>query len=390
MKEKPLKKKRKPNIFVRLLALLTTAALMLGALFLVVNRDRWNLDTFRRWLALRSIQTGSTGQGEPFPHSGGESLSLAYLSTGVVTASTAGIHYYSFSGEQYAEQVVDLTYPVLTASASTAAAYGAGDQSVYLYRGGEQIAAISLEGGGDLLSARLNASGWLALTAQESGFKGVVSVYSSNNYQAPVFRLNRSSTFVMDAAVSPDCRSAAVVTMGQTAGRFESQLLVYPLNSEEPSARISLGSVTVLDLDYEDGCIWVLGDSALSVVDTRSWERHTYSFGRNYLKGCALGGDGFALLLLGRYRTGSADLALTLGPDCQPEGSLDLRGQVLDFDAAGRYFCLLAGGQLSVYTPQMELHRRLEDAQGARRVALVSNATAVLADRQHAWLYLPG
>ena len=52
---------QKPNILVRLLALLVTAALALGALTLVVYRDQFNLDAVKRWLAYRSIQGGARG-----------------------------------------------------------------------------------------------------------------------------------------------------------------------------------------------------------------------------------------------------------------------------------------------------------------------------------------
>lgn len=380
-------KQKKGNILVRLLALLVTVALMLGALFLVANWDRYNLDALKRRLALRSVETGESGQAAPFTHGGGDDISLAYLADGIVMTSTVGVHYYTFSGEQYAEQVVPMEHPVLTGGGSYAAAYDAGGQTLYLYHGGEEVFTLTLEGDGDLLSVRSNSSGWLAVTAQESGYKGAVTVYNSQ-YER-MFRLNRSSTFVVDAAVSPDCKSVAVVTMAQENGRVESQLLVYRLDSEEPVAQVSLGNTTVLDLDYEGDCIWALGENSLMTVATQNWEKNTYSFSRSYLKGCALGGDGFALLLLGQYRAGSADRALTIGPDGQVTAELDLRGQVLSFDAAGGYLCLLGGGQLTLYTPELELYRSLEDAQGARYAALASNGSAVLADRQQAWMYIP-
>lgn len=381
-------KQKRSNPLVRLLALLVTAALMLGALFLVVNRDQYNLDVFRRWLAARSVETGDSGQAQPFTHGGGENISFAYLSDGIVMASSSGTHYYSFSGEQYAERVEVMEHPVLTQSGSYAVAYDAGGQSVYLYHGGKELFSAGQMDSGELLSARPNDSGWLAVTTQGSGYKGVATVY--NDSGKAVYRLNRSSTFLVDAAVSPDCKSVAVVTMAQNGGRVESQLLVFHLNSEEPLAQVSLGNTTVLDLDYESGQIWVLGESSLYSVDTGSWEVQTYSFGRNYLKGCSLGGDGFALVLLGRYRAGSANQAVVVEPGGQATASLDLRGQVLSFDAAGRYLCLLSGGQLDIYTPQLELYRTLEDTQGARFTALSSNASALLADRQQAWLYIPG
>lgn len=386
--ETPKKKTSIKNMLLRLLALLVTAALILGALFLVVNWDRYNLDAIKRRLALRAVETNASGEAEPFTHGGGSDVSFAYLSDGILMTSNTGIHYYAFSGQQYAEKVMTMEYPILAATDSAAVAYDAGGQSLYLYQGGEETFTLTLEGAGDLLSARLNDNGWLAVTAQESGYKGTVTVYNSS-YER-VFRLNRSSTFVVDAMVSPDCKSVAVVTVGQQNGRFESQLLVYPLNSEEPVAQVSLGSGAVLELDYESSQIWLLSESSLTTVSTADWSVESYSFGSRYLKGCTFDGDGFALLLLGRYRAGSADEVLVLSPEAEVIQTLPVQGQVLSFDAAGSYLCLLAGGELCIYTKDLEHYRTLEDVQGARYVALGENGSAMLADRQQAWLYIPG
>ena len=102
---------QKPNILVRLLALLVTAALALGALTLVVYRDQFNLDAVKRWLALRSVETDASGAAAPFTHAGGDSISFAYLKGGILQCSAAGAHYYSFSGDQYAEEVTPLASP---------------------------------------------------------------------------------------------------------------------------------------------------------------------------------------------------------------------------------------------------------------------------------------
>lgn len=385
MKEETPKKQQ--NIMLRLLAFLVTAALIFGALFLVVNWEEYNLDAIKRKLALRHVQTSASGEAAPFTHGGGNDISFACLDDGVIMTSTAGVRYYTFSGAQYTEQVSPMEHPVLTVSGSYAAAYDAGGQQLWLYHGGEEIFTLTLQGEGDLLSVRPNAGGWLAVTAQESGYKGTVTVYNAAHER--VFRLNRSSTFVVDAAVSPDGKRVAVVTMGQQEGRFESQLLVYALNREEPEQQLSLGNMAPLDLEYESDQIWILGESSLVSVSTGDWQSSSCSFGRSYLKGCDLGGDGFALVLLGRYRAGSADQAVVVTPDGRADYSMDLQGQTLSFDAAGKYLCLLSGGELNLYTRELELYRTLEQVQGARYTALSGNASALLADRQQAWMYIP-
>ena len=384
----PARKPKKPNIFTRLLILAVTAALVAGALLLVVFRDRLNLDAVKRWLTYRSLETSDTGQAAPFTHAGGDKLSFACLDSGLLLSSDAGAHYYSFSGEVYAQEVLAMENPVLSASSTAGVVYDAGGQSLFLFREGQETFHLSLEGGGDLLSARVNDSGWLTVTAQQSGYKGVVTVYNADGSE--VIQISLSSTFVVDAVLSPDCRTVAVITMGQEGGSFQSQVLFYPVDREEPSAQASLQGAAVLDLDYESGLLWVLGEDRLLTVSDRGEVTGSYVFDQSYLKGCSLGGDGFALVLLGNYRAGSASQAVTVDGEGQVISQRSLSGQVLDFDSAGSYCCLLTGSELSVCTRELQPYASLSPTQGARHTALSPDGSALLADSQQAWLFIPG
>ena len=384
-----LKRLKKPNPLLRLLALLATAALLLGAMILVIYRDTINMNTFKHWLDYQRMDTGATGESAPFSHAGGDKLSIAYLNSGVVTASAAGAHYYGLDGQQLAEEVRSLENPVLTASRSTAVVYDAGNQSLFAFRDGEKNFSLSLEGGADLLSARPNDGGWLAVTAQQSGYKGAVTVYNSRGTE--VIQISLSSTFAVDAAISPDGRTVAVVTIGQENGAFFSRLLLYAVDKTEPFAQLDLGGMTVLDMDFDLGVVWLVGEDRLLTVSlTPEGETvQTCFFSPSYLKGCSLGGDGFAFLLMGRYRSGSADQALLVDSSAQVVQSIALTGQVLDYAAAGEYCALLTGSQLSVYNTSLEFVAGVENSRAARRVDLNTNGSALLANDQQAWLYIP-
>lgn len=380
---------KKPGFFRRLLALLVTAALLLGAVVLVARRDELNLDALHRWMTYRNIQTSPTGESPSFTHGGGDQMNFAYLRNGLLMASASGAHYYSFDGEQYHEQVVSLTNPVLSWSDAAGVVYDAGGRDLYLYSGVEQSFSLRLDAGADLLSARVNRQGWLTVTAQQGGYKGSVTVYNASH--APEMQINMSTTFVMDAALSPDCRTAAVVTIGQDGGVFHSSLLLYPINSKTPTEEISLGSITVLDLEFESDSIWALGEDRIVCVDLTQDEPSIaqYFFNSGFLKGCSLNGDGFALLMLGRYQAGSADQMLVIGPDGAVKASQGLSAQVLDFDAAGNYCSLLTADALTIFHTDLEEYARLENERGARYTALSPTGASLLADNQQAWLYIP-
>ena len=381
-------KPKKPNILVRVLALLVTAALLVGAVFLVANRDKFNLDALKRWFEHRDLKTSDTGEAAPFSHAGGDQASFAYLDDGILLSSATGVRYYSFSGSTYAEEVLTLEHPALSAAGATGAAYDVGGQHLYVFRNAQEAFQLTLGEGDSLLSARLNEAGWLTVTAQQSGYKGSVTVYNST-FDKEVIQINLSSTFIMDAVLSPDCKTVAILTLGQSGGSYESQVRFYPVDQKEPSAVVSLGNMVPLDLDYESGALWVLGESQLSIVSPAGEVTASYSLGRSYLKGCDLGGDGFAVLLLGRYRAGSANQLVTVNDKGEVIASQDLTSSVLSFDAAGRYFSLLTGDTLTIYTEDLTPYSILEHTQNARYTALSPSGTAVLANAQQAWLYLP-
>jgi len=264
---------------------------------------------------------------------------------------------------------------------------GAGGEDLFVFRGVEEAFHLDLGSGGELLSARLNDAGWLAVTYQGGGHKGSVTVYDGT-YTKEIIKINLS-TFIVDAAVSPDCRTVAIVTMGQENGSFQSQIRFYPVDQKEPSATVPLGNMVVMDLDYEDGQLWVLGEDRVTTVSEDGSVTGSYSLGRNYLKGCSFGGDGFAVLLLSRYRAGSAGQAVVVGPDGTETASLTLPVNVLDLDAAGRYLALLSGERLEVYTSDLTPYSSLEHTQNARHLSLSDSGAALLANAQRAWLYLP-
>lgn len=383
--------KKKPNLLFRLLAFLTTLALMLGAVLLVANRDKLNLDGVRRWFSYRSLERTDSGQAESFSYDGGSTNSFATLDGGLLVCSPSNIRLYSGGGTLYVDETVSMEQPVVDSNESSALVYDAGGRDLYVFSGKELVFRQTLDEGETLLSARLNDAGWMAVTAQESGFKGTVTVYDAS-FQA-VLRIKLSSRFITDAVVSPDCKSVAILTVGAEGSQFESRLEFYRLSRSEedvePDVQTSLGNNVSLDLRWTADGVWVLGESAVSLVSPDGSVPGTYSYTGRYLKGFSLEGDGRAVLLLGKYRAGSsADLVVVDGTGTVT-ASRSLGEQVFSLSAAGRYIALLSAGRLDIYTQDLEIYRTLETTQGARRVIQRADGSTMLMNADTAHLYVP-
>ncbi len=387
--EKPAPEK-KSNLFLRLLAFLLTLALMLGAVTLVVYRDKVSFDALRRKLTYRALERSDSGQAESFRHDSNVKDSFVAVGDKLLVSSGAGIRLYSGSGTQYAAQQAVLDSPVAQAAGSFALVYSAGGRSLFAYQDkNEEILALD-ETTGDILSARVNSLGYLAVTTRASGYKGSVTIYDGS--LAPVLQLNLSSSFLTDALVSIDGKNLAAITMGQGESGFQSTLALYALertaDQTGPDAVCPLGSNLVLDLAEDTAGYWALGDLSLTLADHNGALVGSYDYGGRYLKEFSLGGENFAALLLGKYRAGTvADLVVV--DSTGAAATLAVNEQVLSLSAAGRYLAVLTADRLDLYTSDLTPYATLTGTQGARKVLMRPDGTALLIDSSAARLYIP-
>lgn len=377
---------KKPNILVRLVALLVTMALLLGAVALVAWREELNLDALKRYLAYRSLERSDSGQAQEFRFAGDAGSSYALVGDDLLVCSENGIQLYSRSGVEYVNKTVPMERPTISAAGDTAAVYDAGGLCLYVFSGQEEIFSYVAEEGHGILGARVNEAGWLALITEESGYKAAVTVYDAT--LRPVLRRNISSAFVMDAAVSGDGRQLAVVTIGQNGADFESRLTVYPMSDGEALGSCSLGSEVVLELAWGDDAFWCVGESGLSRVTAGGERQLTWSYSGRYLKDFSLE-KGYAVLLLGRYRSGSAgELAVVDGTGTQL-ASMSLQEEVLSVSAAGRYIGVLTGEMLHIYHQELEPYAALANDGEARRAIQRSDGSAMVIGTGRAGLFIP-
>ena len=375
----------------RMAAFLITAVLVLGAVVLILNYDKLNFDAVKRWFSYRNLTTDN-GQAESFPYEGDGTSVFASVDGDLLVCSSTGIRLYSGSGQVYVSRTTAMENPVAVARGGVAVAYDAGGRMLLACRDREEAFSLELEEGEEILSADVNESGWLVTVTQQSGYKGVVTVYDSQ-FQ-PRMQVNLSSRFVMDAAISPDSGTVALLSVGVEEGTFASQVELYPLTGSggeeaQPQASCPVGSEVILELTWDSGGIWALGENTLYHLDGKGGLTGSYSYSGRYLKAFTLEGDGTAALLLGKYRAGSSAELVVVDGEGQARATLALEEQVLSVSAAGRYVALLTADRLDIYDQDLGLYHSLEGTQSARKVLQRADGSVMLIDNSAARIYLP-
>ena len=385
----------KKNPLLRALAFLLTLVLVLGAVFLVANWQKLNFDFVRRYFTYRNLARNENGQVESFSYIGGSSSSFAQLGSDLLVCSQSGVRLYSESGGAYIDQTSTLKNPLTASGGGTALVYDAGGTQLYVYRDRELIFSLTGEEGPTILSASLNSQGLLTLVTQSSGVRGAVTVYNAS-FQ-PQVGVNLSSRFVTDALLSPDGRTLAVATSGQTGGTYNSQIAFYRVEQllasaggePEPDYLCDLGNNTILKLDWSGQVLRVLGENALVFVDGQGTQTGSYSYGRQLLKGYSLSGDDYCSLLLGRNRAGSDATLVTVDLTGEELASLEMEKQVLSLSSASRYLSVLTADGLTIYTDDLEPYHVLSEPQGTRKVLQRADGSVTLISGETVRLYLP-
>ena len=97
---------------------------------------------------------------------------------------------------------VKMTAPALSKGGGRAVAYDVGGTELYVVDAGGKLLDLPADPGEPYIAATLNASGYLAVTAEKKNYKGCVSVY--NEKLELMFAFHSSQRFVTDAWVTED------------------------------------------------------------------------------------------------------------------------------------------------------------------------------------------
>ncbi len=364
--------------------ILLLAAVLLVVLF-AAYRDGTGFDILRRYLHYgRSEQAGGA---TVYHYDAASKNRFALLGESLVVLSDASLSLYNSAGEEVWSAPVTMTAPALVSGGGRAAAYDVGGTSLYVLDQTGLLLELAADEEEPYISAALNKNGELAVTAQKKGYKGSVKVYDRALGEEPAFEYKSSQRFVSDGYVLGD--ALAAVTLGQENGVFVSNIVLYKMPETEPSADYSISGGLVAAIGEQEGRLVTVSDTALTFAGANGEITGSYSYSGSYLREYELGGTGFTALLLNRYRSGSVGRLVTVDKDGEVLGSLDVREEVLDISASGRYLAVLYSDRLAVYNQDLQPYATLQGTGDAKGVLMRPDGSALLLSAGSASLFLP-
>ena len=381
--EKPrrvAKRRRRP-----LLVLLAVAAVLAGIVTAAVLLDRSGFDGLRRSIIYAKAVKDENGCAQLYRYNSDQSGHFASLDGSLVSVSMHQLTVLDEKNRTLYDESVKFQTPSLQSRGGRAVAYDVGGTEVYVLS--DKGLVYKLDCAGEVLNASLNQKGWLTVVCGESGCKAAVRVYDAEG--EAVFAFRSSDRFVMTAALSADSRTLAAVTMGQENGVFASYVVFYRVNSDKEAGRCTLRGSVVYDLTAAGSGFCAVTEEQLCFLGGDGVMTAAYDYGGDYLRRVSVSDDGYAAVLLGRYRTGTQHRIVTVNGEGKELAALEIDAEVASLSAAGRYVAVLTGEELVIYDKQLKPCAQLQEVSQAREVLMRSDGSAVLAGSMAASLYLP-
>lgn len=312
--------------------------------------------------------------------SGFESAAYARAGNGFAAVSGVSCRLYGANGDVL--QTVSRSYSdvQIVGAEGCAAVWSEGGTGLTLLIG-EQAKDLTFSGG--VTGVDINDECTAAVLAGENGYKGSVSVYNGSG--DGIYRVYVGSGYPVDAAVSPDSRSVAILSLTAEG----SAVSVYRLDSEKAAAEYLEEGCSCFDLQYlSDGRLLLLSaDRAVFLKDDGRllgrWE-----FGGEYLKDYAAG-DGFVCLLLGRYHAGTGGRIVLLDTTGTVTAQQELSGDAEGVSAAGKNLALRFADRTAVYDLGLTELGSLESTSSVQAVMMRPNGGALIISGGKAAIFEP-
>lgn len=282
-------------------------AVVLLVVLLAAYRDGTGFDVLRRYLHYGGAER--VGGAVRYEYDASSKNRFGVLGEGLVVLSDTSLKVMDKNGLEVWHTPVNMVSPALDCRGGRAVAYDVGGTALYVVD--QNGLLMELDGSDDepLIAASVSEDGWLTVTKEKRGLKGCCWVY--NDKMELFYEFNSSQRFLLDGYTADDVLAA--VALGQEEGQFVSNVVLYSLwDDEEPIGDYDVAGGLVLSIGKQGRKLVTVSDTGLTYATAAGTLAGTYSYKGAYLREYDLGGDGFTVLLLNRYRSGSVGRLVTV------------------------------------------------------------------------------
>jgi hypothetical protein len=311
---------------------------------------------------------------EPYTYEYGAKAQFALMGEMLAVSSSTGLQVLDNHGLTLERQVFAMRNPALSANDKLCAFYDVGGTVLRVYNQGE---LINLDAEDSIISVSLSDSGYIAVCREESGYKGTVVVYDGEGRD--IYEYDSGSGYVLDAALSPDAYTLAVLTLEPEGSR----LRLFELDSEEEKGSVSIPGDVAFDVSFtSNNSLCAVSGDAIRFYGTDAGELDAFGFDGLRLTGYFLG-KSFCVVSLSKYVSGAGESLTTLESSGGVLGTTELAYSPVSLYISGESLMVFGGGSVSVFSGDLGRVTERDVPAGYNSAVYLPNGDLLLLSSYH-------
>ena len=340
----------------RVLAVFALLILFLVALFFITGT---NLSAVGRVFTYRSL--GSAAHADVFSLNA-MGADFALVGDGLSVASSAGLTHYNRAGVPVFFEPFAQSSPQIQESGGRTLTYDLGGTSLQVATADAPLRFLEWES--NIYHASLNENGWVTVSAEQMGARGMVTVLNGDGN--PVFRLRLTTGHLVGAVLGNDNRTLVVSTLTPAGG----QLAWYAIDQETDTPMhtfLSEDEVFFAHHFTSGNNLAAISSEHVHFFSQSGQVLHTFPFDGKTLQAFDFDGGNMLLYLSATIYSSQGELVRMSSAGRVETIALD--GQVRDIALSGNFAAVLMFDRLELLR-NMEPYRIWEDTEGMHRVLL--------------------
>ena len=364
--------KEKSSLLKKILSVLLVLAVLAAVAYIVIDAMVDDGSTVAEVIknAVGDNADGETVSSTKFSFDAYSDNVFEELNGGLIAVSASAYQVFDNTGEIVGRGTKAFSNPSADSGPGGAVLWSQGGKDVMLVS--ENGATKAIDSENSVISADINDDGYVAVAAEQSGYKGIVTVYDPEGEAA--YKWFSGSGYLMDAAVNNSNTGMAALTISDNGSR----LVAYSFGSEEEQGAYTESENVYFDIGYiSENRICAVSESKAVFVNGKCEYNAEYSFEGWYLKDYSLDGNGYAVFVLGKYRTGGENKIVSVDASGSVKGFVELSGEVRSVSVRGRYIAVTYADSVALYNSSMEELGRVDDAAGVEKALACTSGNLI-------------
>lgn len=350
----------------RAAAVVLTLILIALALLAFLFRDELSREGLRGLLGKGT----ETAAGEAFSYETGSDQVFALAGNGLAIASSTGLQLLDADGVTVVKQILSLGTPAVAASPELCAFYDVGGTALRAAAPDGSCRTMDTENA--ILSVTVNPDGYIAVSTEQPGYKGMVQVYDPSLEK--LYEWYSGSGYLLMARVTPDGRGLVTNCADESGGILH----FFSMDSEAEQASWLAEDELILEFAYlSDGTLTAVTENRLVLLDSSGRETASYDFGGRYLKEYQIEGD-YATVLLSQYRSGTGGVMIHISSSGAVLGQREIQRDPLSLSASGDHLLALYSDGLVLYSQDLQELYSNDEVLGRKKALLRAGGDALL------------